>query len=412
MTHSDDDSPPLWQFVPLAQYTRPPEPATEKMRRGIRAFWDRLKHPRNMMDEAIDQKSLQKMRGEDFNWIAPAPQWSEGIPALDECLQDWLAYQGNFYPLKVVVAPPHSGVRQMIEGWAATKKWRTIEPPDPREILAGKKGLHRDVHAHGDIPIVLSSLEKWYLRHHNGLEIMRELLDHLASRQEHTLICCDSWAWAYLKKTVQADLAFPSPITLAAFHGQSLSRWFGSLVRLDGETHCVFRHPKTEKVVLDTSDSYTHNEENDRSDFLTQTAASSRGIPGVAHALWRHSLRLGLEDAEAPQDREREASGRESSTCPRNIRVIPWQKLDTPSVPKGDSRFAFLLHTLLLHDGVSTTLLPPLVQSLTHPLAEGLKELQASGMVDHQQDTWRVTPLGYPAARRYLLGEEYLVDDF
>jgi len=65
MKTSDDDASPLWQFVPLAQYTRPPEPAAERMRRGIRAFWDRLKRPSNTMDEAIDHKSLQKMREKD-----------------------------------------------------------------------------------------------------------------------------------------------------------------------------------------------------------------------------------------------------------------------------------------------------------------------------------------------------------
>lgn len=408
MKTNDQDLPPLWQFVPMAQHEKPPEPAAEKVRRGLRGIWDRLGIGTGKSHDPIGQEALQAVGGEDLDRIVAPPPWRDGIGPLDEALKDWVDSTGNGCPLMVVVAPPHSGVRQIVEGWAAMKEWPLLNPPDPRSLLGQTGGLLRDAHAHMETPLVLSRLEHWYLRHHNGLRLLRELLDHLSLRRRHTLLCCDSWAWAYLSRTVHPQLVLPAPLVPAAFHESHLRRWFRSLVQGADGRRCVLRHPETGKLVLDTGELQSENTGPEHSDFLKRVAAHSRGIPGVAHALWRHCLRFSVEKLEEnPEARD------ENTPCPRTVWVEPWRELELPRVPEGDrNRFAFLLHALLLHNGLSSYLLADILQCLSHPQAEGLQELRGAGIVVEEQGVWRVSALGYPAARRFLESEEYLVDAF
>lgn len=89
----------------------------------------------------------------------------------------------------------------------------------------------------------------------------------------------------------------------------------------------------------------------------------------------------------------------------------PWQKLEMPRVPLDlGHRLAFILHTLLLYNGVATRLLPELLPTLSHQLSCDLHELRLAGVAAQEQEVWRVTALGYPAVREFLAREGYLVD--
>jgi hypothetical protein len=55
-------------------------------------------------------------------------------------------------------------------------------------------------------------------------------------------------------------------------------------------------------------------------------------------------------------------------------------------------------------------LLPELLPSLGAVLKQDLHNLHAAGLVELEQDEWRVTALSYPIVRDFLHDGGYLVD--
>jgi len=97
----------------------------------------------------------------------------------------------------------------------------------------------------------------------------------------------------------------------------------------------------------------------------------------------------------------------------RTIWVTPWDQLNKPVVP-GDVRHdeAVVLHTLLLHSGLSLELMRQLLPMSLNRIAETVARLQEAGIVAQDGATWRVAPLGYPPARQFLQEVGYLTDQF
>lgn len=402
MTPADSEAPSLWRFIPLSQYVRPPEPVTARMRRGLLGVWDRLRHSKKPPENRFGQLDWQPVREELLLQAAAEPDWQEAVPALDEVFKDWLKSGGVAQPLQVLVGTPYSGTCFTVSQWAGLKNWRVLEPPGAEQLISGNRDWFKGLEAEDSSPWVIPCLEKWFLRHFNGLTIIRELLERLSARQQPTLVVCDSWAWAYLNLVVHLDVVLPYPLVLAGFDQECLSRWFTSLTRFGKEHPWVFRLPDG-ALVLPSSTGETENEGVKIADFLGKVASYSRGIPGVAWAVWRHSIRL----APAPKKEEEAAPSEEFHT----MWVSPWEYLNLPRVPEeNQGRFALILHTLLLHRGVSNQLLPELLPGLAAQLGQDLQRLRAAGLVEIDQKVWRVSALGYPAVRQFLQSEEYLMD--
>jgi hypothetical protein len=139
---------------------------------------------------------------------------------------------------------------------------------------------------------------------------------------------------------------------------------------------------------------------------LKRLAAYSRGIPGIAWALWRQSL-LGEFNDELSLEEQQEFHQSEATT----IWVRPWDDLEHPSLPSDFDRVdAFILHTLLLHGGLPAGLLTNLLSLSATELIRHLYHLQAAGLVEEDAERWLVSPLGYPVVRRFLDNAGYLTD--
>lgn len=401
MKHADSEAPPLWRFVSLTDYEKPPEPTGEKVRRGLLGLWDRLFSEEGPESSGGDAEL--KRRNEDLlQSLVVAPDWQQAVPALEDVLHDWVETGGGNSPLKAVLNPPYSGVRQIASLWAAQRNWRVIEPPGTGRLLTGEAQWLRDLDSSDETPWLIPALEGWYLRHFTALAVVREFLEVLLSRSHLTLVCCDSWAWAYLAKTVHLDSILPSPLIPAAFNRERLNRWFHALTRFGWDRPCAFRQANSEKFVLSPEDAGEDQHQPEMSDFLDRLAAYSLGIPGVAWALWRYSL--GFLEME---ERETKVASCRGLT----IWLQPWTALDLPGVPQRNrGRSAFVLHTLLLHNGAAAELLPELLPNMGRQVLPVLHDLHAAGIVEQQHSVWRVTALGYPAVRAFLKDEGYLVD--
>jgi hypothetical protein len=315
------------------------------------------------------------------------------------------------------VGPPYHGTSEILTAWAQARGWRLVSAPSPEMILTGGQDWLTQFEE-DDEPLVLPHLDHCYLRHYDGLTLLRRLLDHIISQSRRWLVGCDSWAWAYLSKALKVHTVFPTPFILEAFDHERLKIWFQQLAAESGEETFVFRQLDSGKYVLppatgdEASGDRSQGSGIETSDFLKNVAAYSRGIPGIAWALWRRSFGFvnAMEEDGEENDKEAQAAGGGSAVYP--ILVKPWSQLNLPGFPSQGASLGLLmvLHALLIHGGLWSRILPELLPLSPMEIFEYLHLLEASGLVESGQGFWRVTPAGYPSVRLMLQSEGYLTD--
>jgi hypothetical protein len=270
---------------------------------------------------------------------------------------------------------------------------------------------------------VLTHLEHCYLRHYDGLTMLRRLLEIILSHRRRWIVGCDSWAWAYFRQVFKVDALLRSPWILAPFGQERLQVWLLEVIAGAPTPGFVFRQSDNGKYILPPAvGGETELPDQDQpeptaspnlSNFLKYLAAYSRGIPGIAWAIWRHGLYVAM--LQEAKENGAEAGG-EPSAAPgagKNIWVKPWPQIARPTVPSlpERARLLMVLHALMLHGGLKERLLPKVLPMAPMEIIEYLYFLQNAELVEADQGFWRVTPQGYPAVRQALQGEGYLIDD-
>jgi len=347
--------------------------------------------------------------------IAPAPDWSAAVAALDAALKPWMAEPSGVPAL--VLAPCYQGAPSIVRRWGEAHGWAIVDPP-PRDAIPQPHAVADWLAAREqrDMPWVLPQVERCYLRTPRGLAFMRQLLDQWADGAlGQGLIGCDPHAWAYLQRVWPGQLAHR--LTLQPFPPDALARWLRALAashRPNGQAPVSFRKAGADDLVLPehsaAADGSTAppNDEPTRA-YLRGLAVYSQGYPGVAWTLWRRSLLLPPDEPSPEAD---EPSG-EASEAEQTIWVRPWSEVERPQRPSDFAQpDAFVLHALLLHGGLSAGQLSPLLPTDQYALRQRLHRLRAAGFVVKEAATWQLTPAGYPAACDMLRREAYLPDPY
>lgn len=400
----DEQGPPLWQYVSLADYEPPAAPLKQAAREGLTFLRELFRRqepepgPLLMPDE--DLETLPRWQ---LDRLAPPPDWHGAAQVLSVEIKDWLQEKSPAVPVIVLVGPPYSGHGDVLAAWAEQEGWPTLDAPAPERLLAGEASF-LDSEEVADA-WVFPGLEKAYLRHASGLGLVRRFLDRAYSGAlGRGIIGCDSWAWAFLRHVWHGRR--PITLTLQAFPQARLAEMFRNMAESASSGPIAFCQADNGQYVLAPPD--TEDEPAESSDFLHLLAAHSRGILEVARAVWRDSLRAEPEDLaeEGIQDQERKL-------LQQTIWVTPWEKLSQPSLPPNAGRDeAIVLHTLLLHNGLPFELLPHLLPLSSSQAMETLFRLEECGLVAQQNAEWRVSTLGYPPVRRFLQTSGYLADQF
>jgi hypothetical protein len=414
----DPKASDLWEFIPLDQYSRPAEPASEAVRKGLFGMWGRLRGRRPSHDNLVmSQENLRQVPAELLQRAAPPPDWSIAVPALTTALEQWLETPEPPIPTQILVGSPYSGISEIATAWAGAHAWRLVTPPTPDDVLEGGGEWFNEIDNDGTTPLVIPSLERCYLRHHDGLNLIHRLTEWLAVNRNRCLLACNSWAWAYFRKVFEVDVVFPPPVTSQALDHKRLQQWFRLLVSDTDASRAHFLQADTGKPVLPpiepdeqggTSEQQPRHRHrrlpSDVADFLKYVAGNSRGIPGVAWAIWRRSLQLSAPEAERNID---------SSESAPVFWVKPWSQLGLPSFHSSyDQSTLLVAHALLLHGGLPNEALPVVLPLKPKDIMHSLHGLRIQGLVDNVQDRWCATPTGYPAMRRVLESEGYLTDEF
>lgn len=400
----DAGSQPLWQFVAMRDYQPPPADVVETTKRRIGTWWRRLQPDVQEPTPYVKPEAeLDRLAQWQLRRAAPSPEWSDAAEALDAALGDWVTHPGGDQPLRLLVAPPHIRRGAILGAWAERRGWHIIPAPSVDCILSEDEAWSSQHWSDGD-PWVLTNLERVYVRHARGLDLVCSFLDRArVGTLGPGLIGCDSWAWAYLGHVWRGWL--PAPLTLQAYDEVRLARCFRRLAGQPGAQQVRFRQSDDGSDVLPPLEEATG--EHSSSDFLHHLATYSRGNLGVAWAVWRAALRSEpLPNLAGEAERDQHIAG-------RTIWVTPWARMEHPAIPPGAGRdTAFVLHALLLHAGLTTALVRTLMPMTGSRVTEILDDLRVGGVISLYEDRWRVTPTGYPPAREFLEAKGYLTDAF
>ncbi len=410
----NDTHEPIWEYVPLEEYRLPSVTVQRTVSTRISNFWKKLRKQETKTEVSNDKTTeLKLLTTHQLQTAAPKPDWVDAATTLNLFLADKLPGQYGEGQVIAVAGAPFAGQSKTIAALAEMNGWQLISAPSLEQILsADQKWL--DSVGNTKSPWVLPHLEKCFLRHEKGLHLVRRLLaDSVSGRLGNGVIGCSSWAWSFLQK-VSAETDVISAFTPQALDTHRLQNWLSQITfKCSPSNNFRFMLPGKADELISASEPTTdpHDDSSQTDNYFLHMAAFSRGIAGVAWSVWRSGLRKANPESVPATDNSKDDQMRANPATV--IRVLPWNELKLPSVPPMERPAgAFVLHALLVHNGLPDVILPNLLPLQKDHITKTLLQLRSAGAVECQNSIWRVTPLGYPAVRSYLRGENYLTDTF
>ena len=376
-------------MILLADYASPAMPTEH----AFRAAWRRLQR---RMGGNVDEEPMLSRAGLEpsplrmLDDLADPPSCAPLLQALEQGLGGWARSRDAAPRIHLVVVPPCDRTGT-IETWARSADQALLAPPS-RLDLAGSGADIASIDLAGEGLLVIPRLERWFLRQHHGLRVVRSLLAQLAASDRRCLVGCDSWAWAYLVKAADAELSLPRPHTFEAMDAARLRLWFAELAA-DGGDGATFRLAGNGEDVLACDD-----DGEPRSDWLRQLAARSGGIAWVAWHLWRASMRLRTADVTLS-----ERAARAVAEDRHTVWVVDHEVDPLPA--SHEDRALLALQALLIH-GVLTADEVDAVLPATGE-TDVLPALVGSGHLRCDDGHYSVRPSAYPAVRQALQADGF-----
>lgn len=388
---------PYWQFVPPEDYAVP----AVQMHKAAGKAWLSLQNLFRRKNSAATFKAEQDLHALSevrLEHLVPPLPWDDAAAALDASLPDWLAAGSSATCVKFVVGQPFCGHAEIVSLLGARHRATEVAPPSIEQILSNDESWLEG----WPLPEtfwVLPKLEHCYLRHASGLNLVRRLLC-LATNGDlgQGVIGCDSWAWAYLQRI------FPLPqaaaITLQAFDAKRLQNLLYDQMTSRAQQKIHYFNAKNNQEILGPS-----AEQGQLQKEFVELAAHCRGNVAVATTYWRQRLRC-LPDEEAAVDDEKTAMRPGEQVW---VAGMPPE----PELPIGhEEDFFLLLHAMLLHGGLSESLLGELLPFSAIRGLGLLAQLQQSGIAYCADGRWQVREMAYARVRRLLSARDYLTDLF
>jgi hypothetical protein len=405
-TETDQEHPCLpGGLIALEQWQAPETSIRKTLRTGVRDILDQLRasiHPEEQAFRSLDDLPL--LTPDRLRQYAPPPDAAEVTRAILAQLETREALRGR--SVSFLVVPPFSGLASSL----ADSGRRVITPPDNLLLSEQDARSWWQRQLSGD-HWVIPELADFWLRHRSGLSLLKELFALLASDKAGTgLIGCSSWCWQFWANYLP-ELPV-APVTPAPLDGERLVRWLDHLARSQTGQSLTVRMTHDGLYVLPAPEQAGQIK---YSSFAQDLASLARGNPGVALAIWRRALRARPEAESEGDDVKSEGDLEAVTSSGPGCWVAPLDQLSLPAVPQSVGRHSsHVLHALLLHEGLSEEQLA-LVTGLSHREVDlTLGRCQRAELVT-VADTgtyFHVTPLGYPAVRKYLLSRGYPADGF
>ena len=384
-----------WEVIELAQFCTPEQTQASQWRRSWRAAtrWIAGREPAER--KAKQESELRQLPELKLAHLVPEVDWSPVARAFSQVL-----YQQGLeeHPVVFFITPPHGGHGAVVRHWAQQQGVSCLTMPTYQEISDGNLEWIACCEAQ---PVwALPTLERCFLRHTQGLQGVRELLERvLSGRMGRGVIGCDSWTYAYLQQVVGLDSA---PVfTLQAMEGEQLAHYFANTVRTSQDAPVVYSTRTGNQVLVRNRHSKLAYKE------LQQLAAHCRGHLGIAWHYWRERLR---EPAESDGSKHFQGRSQElSQEPPQELWLL--DALAEAELPAETGDVAtLLLHALLIHGGLEEQALGDVLPFSRHEVLNARLSLARQGLLCFHQGCWQVSPLSYASVRQLLASRSYLVD--
>lgn len=451
--HDDTVSPRTpWRFVPMGDYVVPSDLSASALKKRWHALGRLLGDNDHETGLARAKADLHALPDERLDRLVPPIDWTRVARALADVVDDADHKIATATPLpieavlptnaehlpQIVVGQPYCDHSAILVHWAQRHHARLLSPPTAAQILDGDTRWLETLRSNQVRLWVLPALERCFLRHSKGLDLLRHFLERaLSGALGPGMIGCDSWAFAFVQHIW--PLPETSLLTLQAFDGDALA---DTLVRTQqpsgsGRRTRFLSARNGEPLLPEETPQRTSKGADARHERvqtppeLTRLAAHCRGNPGLARHYWRKQLHTAPErqqqDATSDQavsQRDADEQGaRKHATNSQHHRStahpsddVVWvasPDLEACSLPpEAGEEVAFVLHALLLHRGLSAEVLALLLPFSRAGVISQLLRLQARGVLLREGECWQVAPLAYPAVREFLHARAYLTDAF
>ena len=375
-----------WNVVALDEFHPPKKTQASQWRRSWRAATAWMVGKQASERQAKRERELRKLPETTLSQLAPTIDWTSAAETLDQAME---RFSGA--PLIIFISPPHGGHASVVSHWAEQQGVNCLPVPALKDITNGS--LEWVEHGHRQHEWAIPALERHFLRHSQGLQGVRELIERaLGGRLGKGVIGCDSWAYAYLQQAVGLE-GVPA-VTLQALEGEHLADYFTHLATGDGYP-AVYSTRTGKQVLASRDDSATEKAPATHHKELQRLAAHCRGHLGIAWHYWRERLRQPA-DASANQRAQ-----------------VLWllDALAEAELPADTGDVAtLLLHTLLIHGGLDDQALGYVLPFSHHEALNVRFSLAHQGILHDYKGRWQVAPLSYASVRQLLESRHYLVD--
>ena len=406
------DETELWNFIHAAEYKVPLPPVSEAAQSGIQRLWMSLQRTfqQPKRNAASEEPQWDRPSSERLKSILPDPDWNQAAIQLARALGDaWFEQPEPARPIRCFIGAPGVNIATVLQSLVQQRRLCELSAPSHELLLDASRSnssLLQALNEAADHVLVIPQLERWYLRHEEGLSVIRDLIESLIRMRRRVLIGCGSWAWAFLQQAIGIEDELGGPQTLAPLDAQRLDAWFRATFDLNTYE---FRQSGSEKPVFAelaaADEEKIKQKQAETSKLMSSLAAKSRGNPGVALALWRACLRTRDTDSKRPAIL--------ASTATTVLWVVSPSELQAPQLDIDVDRVhRFVLHWILLHGGLSLALLIRLLPFSADQIRRRVNTLREAGVLEEQDERLQVALTAYPLVRRDLESEGFLTDAF
>lgn len=390
-----------WEFIPLSQFEAPRISASDEVRMWYSGLIDQIKKKPSHGASFVQTEELSKVPNFLLDRLLPNDEHTLVIEELENILTIWKDNRNKQSYTPVIVGSVDGSVNRLLRKFAKNAGWRVLGAPNESMLLSLDFETYLSyTDVPDNVPIVIPNLEKWFLRHHFGLNFLRDVIQWLRSQNKTCVIGCQSWAWRYLRKTMKIDTLFPYVLTISPKSPENLNSWLSHPNKPFNNIEFTFR------CTVDGQPIFNGNGQ--PSQFVSRLAAHTRGQPWLARELWKESLLVHDHHHTASE----EAMVASDNCTSFSIWVKPWEEsefLDLPnSLSNNDLR---MLHTSLIHGGITEATLNELFSANPSNTSHQLSVLEHAGLMSQKEESWIVSPVKYPAIRRKLVQEGFLFDD-